>query len=189
MGRFPAAVTWKAVSVIGCLLLLLGAGFSMSQTTPSGRVAWRESYRRPAEIPFPLYNPYSAAKAKLGGMLFFDPILSGGRVRSCATCHQPGLAWGDGLPRAVGENQTVLPLRAPTLLNVAWIDSLGWDGKFHDLESVAFAPITAPGNMNLPEAVLIERLTAIPGYVDAFTAAFGAGAITRRNIELALATF
>ena len=43
--------------------------------------------------------------------------------------------------------------------------------------------------MNLPEKVLIERLSAIPGYVDAFDAAFGEGEITRRKIELALATF
>jgi len=189
MGRFPATTRWKIGAAIGCLLLLLGAGFSTSHTTPSARTAWRENYRRPAEVPFPPDNPYSAAKNKLGGMLFFDPMLSGGRVRSCATCHNPGLAWGDGLPRAIGENQAVLPLRAPTLLNVAFLDTLGWDGKFHDLESVAFAPITAAGNMNLPEAALIERLTAVPGYVDAFTAVFGTGAITRRKIELALATF
>ncbi len=43
--------------------------------------------------------------------------------------------------------------------------------------------------MNLPEKVLIERLAAIPGYVDAFDAAFGKGDITRRKVELALATF
>ena len=43
--------------------------------------------------------------------------------------------------------------------------------------------------MNLPEAALMERLSAIPGYVDAFAAAFGPAGINRRNIELALATF
>jgi cytochrome c peroxidase len=82
-----------------------------------------------------------------------------------------------------------MALRAPTLLDVAWVPRLGWDGKFRDLESVAFGPITSPANMNLPEGPLIERLASIPGYVDAFAAAFGDGKITRRNIELALATF
>ena len=37
--------------------------------------------------------------------------------------------------------------------------------------------------------MLVERLSAIPGYVDAFDAAFGEGAITRQQIEFALATF
>jgi cytochrome c peroxidase len=43
--------------------------------------------------------------------------------------------------------------------------------------------------MNLPEKVLIERLSAIPGYNDAFAAAYGKPDITRRNVELALATY
>jgi len=43
--------------------------------------------------------------------------------------------------------------------------------------------------MNLPEKVLIERLSAIPAYVGAFDAVFGSGEITRHEVELALATF
>ena len=134
-------------------------------------------------------NPYSEAKSKLGRTLFFDPILSGSGVRSCASCHNPGLSWADGQPRAVGEMQEALPLRTPTLLNVAWTPKLGWDGHFRDLEGVAMGPITSPINMNLSETVLIARLSATPGYVDAFDLAFGEGDITRRKVELALATF
>jgi cytochrome c peroxidase len=43
--------------------------------------------------------------------------------------------------------------------------------------------------MNVSETELVERLSAIPGYVSAFDSAFGEGPITRRKIELALATF
>jgi cytochrome c peroxidase len=110
-------------------------------------------------------------------------------VRSYASCHNPGLAWGDGEPRAIGENQVRLPLRSPTLLNIAWIPKLGWDGHFRDLESVAMGPITGQTNMNLPERELIERLSAQPGYVAAFDAAFGKGGVTREKIEQSLATF
>jgi cytochrome c peroxidase len=122
-------------------------------------------------------------------MLFFDPILSGSRSRSCASCHNPGLSWGDGQPRAIGEMQQLLPLRSPTLLNVAWTPKLGWDGHFRDLESVAMGPITSPTNMNLSEDALIARLTAIPGYVEAFHGAFGNAGITAGKVQLALATF
>jgi len=67
---------------------------------------------------------------------------------------------------------------------------LGWDGKFKDLESVAFGPITNPANMGgLSEAELIARLSAVPAYLDAFTDAFGDGSVTRPKIEAALATF
>jgi len=182
-------MNWKNCSFLGATLLLLWAAASVAGEAPPNRAQWREAYRRPAEIPFPEENPFSEAKAELGRKLFFDPILSGSRVRSCASCHNPGLSWGDGLPRALGEGQAALALRAPTLIDIAWISRLGWDGKFRDLESVAFGPITSPANMNLPESALIARLTSISGYVDGFTAVFGEGPITRQNIELALATF
>src|SRR5579864_5687918 len=182
-------MNWKASGAVGAIILLLGAGISVSDSSVPSRAALLESYRRPAEIPFPENNPYSESKSKLGRMLFFDPILSGSQVRSCSSCHNPALSWGDGQARAIGEKQTRLPLRSPTLLNVAWVPKLGWDGHFRDLESVAFGPITAADNMNLPEKVLVERLSAITGYSDAFDQAFGPGAITRQKIELALATY
>ena len=59
-----------------------------------------------------------------------------------------------------------LRLRTPTLLNVAWTPKLGWDGHFPRLEGVAIGPITATDNMNLPEQTMIERLSAMPGYVE-----------------------
>ena len=176
-----------AAGMAGCAVLLLGAGVSISGDAPPNRATLQAKYHRPAEIPFPEGNPYSEAKSKLGRLLYFDPILSGSRSRSCASCHNPTLSWGDGLPRAIGEKQ--LPLRTPTLLNVAWTPRLGWNGHFRNLEAVAFGPISSPGNMNLPEKELIERLSEIPGYVKAFHTAFGDGKINRRNIELALATF
>lgn len=182
-------IDWKLSSAFGVIFLLIGISTSISNDAPRGRAAWRESYRRPEAIPFPQSNLYTEAKAKLGRLLFFDPILSGSRTISCASCHNPSLSWADGLPRAIGENQSKLPFRSPTLLDVAWTPKLGWDGHFRDLESVAFGPITASNNMNLPEEELIKRLTAIPGYLHSFDAAFGKGAITRHKIELALATF
>ncbi|OPZ00265.1 tryptophan tryptophylquinone biosynthesis enzyme MauG [Bradyrhizobium sacchari] len=176
-------------------LALLAAFFPLSQPfasaaaeTPAEAVE-RASYRRPAAVPFPNHNPYTIPKAALGERLFFDPLLSKSRARSCATCHNPSLSWGDGLARAIGEDPKGLPFRAPTLIDVAFTELLGWDGKFKTLEAVTFGPITGRANMNLTEAELIARLSAIPAYKDAFAAAFGDGAITRPRIEAALATF
>jgi cytochrome c peroxidase len=190
---YPRLSARQAMGLPGALVLALflalGASASMSNTPAETRQAWLEQYRRPTEIPFPNDNPFSDAKFRLGRTLFFDPILSGSEVRSCATCHNPGLSWADGQPRAIGEKQQALPLRTPTLLNVAWVPKLGWDGHFRDLESVAMSPITAANNMNLSEKAMVERLAAIPGYVDAFDAAFGEGDVTERKMEYALATF
>ena len=133
--------------LVGALLVLLSAVGLISDAAAGDRQALQEKYRRPAEIPFPKNNPYSDVKFNLGRTLFFDPILSGSGVRSCASCHNPGLSWADGQPRAIGEKQEALPLRTPTLLDVAWTPKLGWDGHFRDLEGVAMSAITSPTNM------------------------------------------
>jgi cytochrome c peroxidase len=182
-------MNWKSASVVVAILCLcVLAGLSASATAPNTQTQLRDSYRRPA-IVYPTDNASSEARARLGRTLFFDPLLSGSKTHSCASCHNPALSWGDGRPRALGEGQKPLPLRTPTLIGVAYMPVLGWDGKYRDLESVAFGPITSPNNMNLHENVLVERLNAIPAYVEAFSTAFDEGGITRRNIELALAAF
>lgn len=171
-----------------CLLALLFAQTSISSGAgPYSRAEWKTKYQRPKEISYPKSNPYSKTKSILGRTLFFDPILSGARSRSCASCHNPGLSWTDGLPRAIGVKQ--LPVRTPTLLNVAWVPRLAWDGHFRNLEAVTFGPISSPKIMNLPKAEAVKRLSAIDGYVKLFIAAFGEGPVTERKIELALATF
>lgn len=188
LAALPGAVTVSVVlSLALSVALLLGTEAPIFGAGALGLSALRAQYRRPAAIPYPKDDPYSFAKYQLGRMLFFDPILSGSKVRSCASCHNPGLSWADGQPHAIGEKE--MPLRTPTLLNVAWTPKLGWDGHFADLESVAIGPITSPDNMDQPEKSMLERLSAIPGYVRAFDAAFGKGGITTLKIERALATF
>ncbi|MBE2200926.1 MAG: cytochrome-c peroxidase [Anaerolinea sp.] len=49
--------------------------------------------------PGPTPDPTAVA---LGQALFFDKLLSGNRDISCATCHHPTLASGDGLPVSIG---------------------------------------------------------------------------------------
>jgi cytochrome c peroxidase len=86
-----------------------------------------------------------------------------------------------------------MELHTPTLIDVAWIPVLGWDGKYRSLESVAFGPLLAPLNMNNTEPQIIGRLAGIPGYLQAFAEAFPDATpgpkITRPHIEQAIATF
>ena len=162
-------MTWKVGAAVAVVLGLVGVGAGSGSGPDPRRAGWRDGYRPPSEIPFPADNPYTAAQAELGRRLFFDPILSGDRTRSCATCHVPDLAWADGRARAATREQGDMDLRTPTLINVAWQDGpLGWDGKFPTLESVSAMPITAPGNMNLSMAEALARLSRDPDYVAAF---------------------
>jgi cytochrome c peroxidase len=146
-------------------------------------------YRRPARMPVPPSNPLTAEKAALGQMLFFDPRLSGSGAISCATCHNPGLAWGDALPKGLGHMGTRLRRRTPTILNVAYGEPYFWDGRAATLEEQAKGPLGSPAEMNMPPTHAIERVQSIPGYVSAFAQVFPAQPISMDTIAAAIATY
>ncbi|TLV02098.1 cytochrome-c peroxidase [Dyadobacter luticola] len=58
----------------------------------------------PKEVTHPKDNPSSAEKVELGRMLFFDPVLSGNKDVSCATCHQPEFNYAEFLETSIGVN-------------------------------------------------------------------------------------
>jgi len=49
------------------------------------------------------YVAVDPAEVALGRLLFYDPILSGNRNISCATCHHPRLGTSDGVSLGLGE--------------------------------------------------------------------------------------
>jgi cytochrome c peroxidase len=151
------------------------------------RAEWKKDYEPPTAVPYPADDPYSAAKVRLGKMLFFDPILSGSGKIACASCHIPSHSFTDGRRLAMGVKE--MSTHTPTLLNVAWAPILAWDGHSPSLEKFPFGPILNPGIMGGKEEQLIAALKEIPGYRQAFAEAFPDHAVSRTNIELALATF
>ncbi|WP_368184317.1 cytochrome-c peroxidase [Aestuariibius sp. HNIBRBA575] len=51
----------------------------------------------------PEFEAASEAQIALGQLLFYDPILSGNRSVSCATCHHPRLGTSDGMSLSIGD--------------------------------------------------------------------------------------
>lgn len=49
------------------------------------------------------FRPVDQLEAELGQLLFYDPVLSGNRNISCATCHHPRFATADGVSLSLGE--------------------------------------------------------------------------------------
>lgn len=58
-----------------------------------------------ADLPFdePVFPEVDSAQVELGQLLFYDPILSGSKRVSCATCHHPKFATGDGVSLGLGD--------------------------------------------------------------------------------------
>ena len=57
----------------------------------------------PAHLTDADFAPVDEAEARLGQLLFYDPILSGNRNVSCGTCHHPVFGTGDGLSLGIGD--------------------------------------------------------------------------------------
>ena len=162
------------------------------EAAPPTRDALRsmqESFRRPTAVPEPKTNPTTAAKVNLGRNLFFDPRLSGSGAISCATCHNPGLGWGDGLAKGVGHMGTQLGRHTPTIINVAFGEPYFWDGRAPTLEEQAKGPLTSPKEMSMSVDIALPMLRSIPGYVDAFALAFPGQPISLETVASALASF
>lgn len=91
------------------------------------------------------FRPLDMAEVKLGQLLFYDPILSGNKQVSCATCHHPNHGTGDGVSLGLGDGakglgpfrridpanapEQRIPRNAPPLFNLG---STEFTRMFHD---------------------------------------------------------
>lgn len=150
----------------------------------------------------PADNPRSPEKIALGKLLFYDPVLSGDRDVSCATCHHPQFGYADGrdLPIGVGgeglgstrrfRSPNDIPLtkrNAPTLLNVAFngMDVIGtydpatapvfYDLRAQSLEAQSLLPIVQFEEMRghaFSEAGAVDSVLARLRAIPAYASAF-----------------
>ena len=167
----------------------------------------------------PIDNPTTIEKVALGRKLFWDPILSGNRDVSCATCHHPDKGYTDGIDLSIGvggqglaENRVggvLVKRNAPTIINSAFngilvdgsYDPLNtfmfWDNRSKSLETQSLEPIKSLVEMRAnkyEEDVAIDsvslRLSRIPEYVNMFNDSFGAGTVIDGDkISKAIAAF
>lgn len=143
------------------------------------------------EIPDP---PDLSLKEQLGKQLFFDESLSTPPGQSCATCHDPSVAFADpetSLPvsrgavhglygnrndMTVSYSMYVPPLHYDSLEEV-WTGGLFWDGRVNSLSEQAMAPPLNPLEMaNADTVVIAEKIRSLE-YANLFEDIYGAGAL------------
>ncbi len=139
-------------------------------------------------VPVPASNPQTPEKIELGKKLFFDRRLSGDGTMSCATCHNPELAFTDGQDISLSYPTTKNWRNAPSLMNVAFMRNLFYDGRAGSLEEQALFPVMSAFEMNKNLDYLEEQIRQVPEYVDSFRKVFN-GEATRERIAMAIAAF
>lgn len=142
-------------------------------------------------VPHPAGVPFTKVEIDLGRQLFYSPALSKNGKVSCATCHNPALSFTDGL--ALGTNGVTgkpLPRSAPAIINLAWADSLFWDGRAKGLEAQALGPLTAHDEMGLSEAEVPEKAKlAVKNLAEYMEAIYGDEQVTTQRVLRAIAQY
>ena len=133
------------------------------------------------------YEP-TQAMFDLGGQLFHDPVLSGDRTVSCATCHPAATGFASPEPLPEGVHGRRAKRHAPVLWNRGYGTLQRWDGSSASLEAFVLEPIEDAAEMDLPLPTALARLGEDPAYRATFAATFGA-APTEVHLQRALATF
>lgn len=134
---------------------------------------------------------FSPQQVDLGRYLFFDPLLSGDNSVSCASCHHPDLGFTDGRPRSVGIGGAEVNRAAPSLWNVAFLNTFFWDARASSLEEQMQGPLYAANEMGTSPVQLLADITANDTYLRLFRDAYpgSKGAPTLGQIYTAIAAF
>lgn len=107
--------------------------------------------------------------AQLGERLFFDQRLSASGAISCGSCHVASQSFTDGRSKSIGHLGKPGTRNAPSLLNVAYMKPLFWDGRAADLMHQARAPFVNPVEHALPDEDALDRIvSADPVYAAEF---------------------
>jgi cytochrome c peroxidase len=117
--------------------------------------------------------PIAPERVRLGRALFFDPRASADGTTSCARCHVPSLYGTDGLSKSHGAHDKINPRNAPTVLNAALQFKAHWRGDRKNVEDQATQALIGPPSFGNPDySSAMERVKAIPGYLEMFQRAF-----------------
>ncbi|MBL4656850.1 MAG: cytochrome-c peroxidase [Flavobacteriales bacterium] len=140
----------------------------------------------------PIRDGFSPQQIDLGRLLFFDPVLSADNKMSCSSCHDPNQGFSDGRGRSHGKGGTKLQRGAPSLWNVAFLQSFFWDARASTLEEQVVGPLYSNVEMGTSPEAVISTLSGIPEYKRLFAEAFPdneGGNIEIENVHLAITAF
>ena len=149
-------------------------------------------FRMPGIFPVPALprdNPLLEERVALGARLFNDAALSRDGSISCASCHRADAGFADPRRVSIGVDGRAGDRQAMPLQNLAWKSSYFWDGRAPSLRAQALVPLESEDEMDERATNVCRKLAALPGYPEAFAAAFADGAITPERIGRALEAF
>lgn len=129
----------------------------------------------------------------LGKLLFYDPILSANNARSCASCHNPALAFTDGLEKSRAfEKGQFIQRNAPSLINSVYAERFFYDLRAGTLEDQTEHVIFSKEEFNTSYFEIFDKLNGSKAYSEMFKQTFPdftPVSLNRTTLSYALAAY
>lgn len=140
-----------------------------------------------------LKNDLGELRSMLGERLFFDKQLSVNEKISCATCHQPNLAFTDGVAKSIAnDGEQTVRRNSPTLINSVYATRYFYDLREPLLENQMRHVVLDSLEFATDFPTIIKKITADTTYVEAFMAAYqlpNTNLLAASHINNAIATY
>jgi len=140
-------------------------------------------------VPIPQKIAYDPIKAKIGQVLFFDPILSKDKTVACVNCHNLYTGGADSDAVSSGIEGKKGRMNAPTVLNAVFNFKQFWNGRAKNLAEQASGPIHNPVEMGMSDRMVAARLNADRKYRQLFQPLKGSDRITFDDVTGTIAEY
>lgn len=134
----------------------------------------------------------NAALVRLGQALFYERSLSGNNMRSCASCHDPGKYFTDGLPKSLAiDGHSFVSRNAPSIMYSVYQYAQRWDGSAESIEDQVGKVMGSQDEMNANGDSVLRRLSGMDRYRGLFAGAYPGetSSISLSHVAGALAAF
>jgi cytochrome c peroxidase len=108
---------------------------------------------------------------RVGKLLFYDPLLSGNNLRSCASCHKPEAYFTDNVTATALQfsRKDFLPRNTPSLVNAVYNHLIMLDGSHITLQNQTRGVMTNPEEMGGKEEEILRKVLSCATYKSAFS--------------------
>ena len=165
----------RTISLLFCcgVILLLACEKDQPANPQEGFPALMEVPPGFPPLPEPEDNGFTSARWELGKRLFYDPVMSVDSSISCASCHDPALAFTDGRAVSLGVENRMGRRNAPSLANVAYHPYFTREGGVPTLEMQILVPIQEHEEFDFNIVLLAKKLANDSTYVQMANEAYG----------------
>jgi len=135
------------------------------------------AWRLPDTLPPARGNRYADDEraARLGRAIFYDADFATVEGVSCASCHRPDRAFGDGMPVSEVIPGSPGARNSPSLLVAARLSGFFlWDGRADSLWSQPLGALENPIEMGTTRVAIAHRIADVPSYRASYEELFGA---------------